>query len=420
MEPSGRDLNSAPGGQAAGQEKARFPALLEDSTDDLYENAPCGNISSLLDGTIAKVNATLLGWLGYTRDELVGRLRFSDLLPVGVRIYYETHLAPLLAVQGEISGIALDLRAKDGSRFPALVSSLVKTGGDGRPQLIRTIVFDGRQRRAYEEELLLARRAAEAQRQSAEREGERLRHLISDLQRSLLPAVLQTPPGLQTAAYYRMASIDEVGGDFYDLFPLEGGRWGFFLGDVSGKGIEAAAVTALARYTLRAAAVYDPDPAAVLRNLNRVLYQEYRKDARYCTVVFGILTPGSEGFSAVIASGGHPEPLLLRADGTASHHRTKGRLVGVFPGSVYTNTSVTVRPGDTLVLYTDGLTEARAPGDDHTGGRFGVDAVERFANDLAPAGAASVVDAFVALLDDFGDGLEDDTAIMAIGVPAGA
>jgi sigma-B regulation protein RsbU (phosphoserine phosphatase) len=391
--------------------------LLEDSTDDLYENAPCGNLSSLPDGTIAKVNATLLGWLGYARNDLVGRRRFSELLTAGARIYYETHFAPLLTMQGEISGVALDLRAKDGSTFPALVSSLTKTGNNGQPDLIRTIVFDGRERRAYEQELLHARRIADADRQAAEREGERLRQLVVDLQRSLLPSTLQTPPGLQTAAHYRMASTDEVGGDFYDLFPLDDGRWGFFLGDVSGKGIEAAGVTALARYTLRAAAVYDPDPAAVLRNLNRVLYQEYRKDARYCTVVFGILTPGEAAFSAVIASGGHPEPLLLRADGTAAHHHTKGRIVGVFPGSAYTNTFLTVHPGDTVVLYTDGLTEARVTDSDDSGSRYGVDALTRFAAGLAPTDAASVVDAFIDLLDRFGAGLEDDTAIMAIGVP---
>ncbi|MFF5076000.1 PP2C family protein-serine/threonine phosphatase [Actinoplanes sp. NPDC000266] len=374
--------------------------MLEDNAD-LYENAPCGNLSTRPDGTIIKVNATLLGWLGYTRDELLGVRRFGELLTVGARIYYETHFAPLLLMQGEISGIALDLLAKDGTRFPVLVSSLVKDGS------VRTIVFDGRERNAYEQELLYARR-------TAERESERLRHLVADLQRSLLPAVLPTPPGLRTAAHYRMASTDEVGGDFYDLFPLRDGRWGFFLGDVSGKGIGAAAVTALARYTLRAAAVYDPDPAAVLHNLNQVLYQEYREDARYCTVVFGILTPrpAGDGCDLVIASGGHPEPLLLRADGTAHSHPTRGRLVGVFPDSAYTNTALTLWPGDTLVLYTDGITEARTP--DH---RFGVGAVTRFAEGLAPAGAVKVVEAFVGLLDDFGDGLEDDTAVMAIGMP---
>jgi sigma-B regulation protein RsbU (phosphoserine phosphatase) len=399
-------------GSPAGEPRvdAGFPALLEDSTDDLYENAPCGNLSTLLDGTIARVNATLLGWLGYTRDELVGRLRFSDLLTGGGRIYHETNVAPLLSMRGEIGGVSLDLRAKDGGRFPVLITSVVKNGGDGRPQLIRTTVFDARERRAYEQELLYARR-------QAEREGERLRVLVGQLQRSLLPSVLRSPPGLQTAAYYRMASPDHVGGDFYDLFDLGGGRWGFFLGDVSGKGVEAAAVTALARYTLRAAAVYDPDPAAVLRNLNAVLYREYRDDARYCTVVFGVLTVTADGFTAVIASGGHPEPLLLRADGSAAFLPTRGRIVGAFGTSEYTDTTVLVGAGDTLVLYSDGLTEARTDGPGSDSGRYGAAALARFAGELAPTTAAGAVDALTGLLDAFGAGLADDAAIMAIGVP---
>jgi phosphoserine phosphatase RsbU/P len=395
---------------AAGRTEVRFPALLEDSTDDLYENAPCGNLSTLPDGTIARVNGTLLGWLGYSREELVGRLRFSDLLTGGARIYHETLIAPLLSMQGEIGGVSLELCAKDGSRMRVLVTSVVKTGNDGLPQLIRTTVFDARERHAYEQELLHAR-------QAAEREGERLRHLVVELQRSLLPAVLPTPPGLQTASYYRMASTDEVGGDFYDLFMLDDDRWGFFLGDVSGKGVEAAAVTAQARYTLRAAAVYDPDPAAVLHNLNTVLYQEHRDDARYCTVVFGILTPRSEGFTAVVASGGHPAPLLLRADGTAAYQPTKGRIVGVFPTSVYTNTSVVVNAGDTLVLYSDGLTEARTGSAEATDGRYGMAALERFAADLAPTDAGTAVAAITTLLSDFGAGLTDDAAVMAISAP---
>ena len=77
-----------------------------------YENAPCGHLSTLPDGTIAKINATLLGWLGYTRDELVGRRRFTDLLTVGGRIYHETHFAPLLQMQGEVGGMALEHAAR--------------------------------------------------------------------------------------------------------------------------------------------------------------------------------------------------------------------------------------------------------------------------------------------------------------------
>ncbi|BEL05933.1 hypothetical protein Q0Z83_041240 [Actinoplanes sichuanensis] len=93
---------------------------------------------------------------------------------------------------------------------------------------------------------------------------------------------------MTTASLYHMASPDEVGGDFYDLFPLSGDRWGFFLGDVRGKGVAAAAVTATARYTLRAAAVYDSDPVTVLRNLNTVVYQDYAApEHRHCTYIAG-------------------------------------------------------------------------------------------------------------------------------------
>ncbi|MFI6237850.1 PP2C family protein-serine/threonine phosphatase [Micromonospora sp. NPDC050784] len=410
----GRDpLGPGPGDDGSARPSvAGCPALLEDDLEDLYENAPCGNLSTLLDGTIAKINGTLLAWLGYRREELVGRRRFSDLLTGGGRIYHETHFAPMLAMRGEIGGVALDLRTKDGVRMPVLVTSVVKAGSEGQPQLIRTAIFDAAMRRSYERELLSARKAAE-------REDERLRQLVSKLQRSLLPAVLQTPPGLDSAAYYRAASTDEVGGDFYDLFPLEDGRWGFFLGDVSGKGVEAAAVTALARYTLRAATVYNPDPAAALQNLNTVLWQEYRQDARYCTVVSGILTPtpAVNGFTAVIASGGHPEPLLLRADGSVHYHPTKGRIVGAFPNSRYTNTTVVANPGDTLLLYSDGLTEARPASSETADGRYGTAALARFAHSLAPTNATTAVAAVTELLRTFGAGLSDDTAILAISAP---
>src|SRR3954471_150669 len=180
---------------------ASFTAMLEDNTDDLYDHAPCGYLSTLLDGTIAKVNATLLGWLGYGRDELVGQRRFSDLLTVGGRLYHETHFAPLLRLQGEINGIALELKAADGSRLPVLVTSTVRTGSDGQPLLIRTTVFDARDRRAYENELLRAR-------QESDRERERLQRLNTTLQKTLLPPTLVNVPGLDVAAYYHIASVD--------------------------------------------------------------------------------------------------------------------------------------------------------------------------------------------------------------------
>ncbi|MGH3404245.1 MAG: PAS domain-containing protein [Streptosporangiaceae bacterium] len=116
---------NSPGGagRAGGEtDDAMFSALLEDSAEDLYENAPCGYVSTLLDGKIARINGTLLGWLGHRRDELVGRCSFADLLTVGGKLYYETHIAPLLSMQGEVGGLALELKTADGRRLPVLVN----------------------------------------------------------------------------------------------------------------------------------------------------------------------------------------------------------------------------------------------------------------------------------------------------------
>ncbi|WP_434097680.1 SpoIIE family protein phosphatase [Streptomyces mirabilis] len=401
------------GGSENRDDHAAFSALLEDNAEDLYERAPCGYLSTLLDGTIAKINTTLLNWLGHQRGDLVGRKTFSDLLTAGGRLYHETHFAPLLRMQGEVSGIALELKTADGSRLPVLVTSTVKTGSDGQPLLIRTTVFDARDRRAYETELLRAR-------QEAEREREELKRLNATLQRTLLPPTLVNVPGLDVAAHYHIASTDKVGGDFYDLFPLASGTWGLFLGDVCGKGAAAAAVTSLARYTLRAAAVYDPDPVAVLSNLNTVLNHEYNgQDPRFCTVVFGLLVPDTDrgGFRVTLASGGHPPALLMRADGSADYLPTPGgQLIGALPDAHIATTTVRLDLGDTLLLHTDGLTEA------HTaqitdGDRYGDDALLDFAQALAPTTASDAVAAVRDLLDTLGTGVDDDTAVLAISVP---
>jgi sigma-B regulation protein RsbU (phosphoserine phosphatase) len=401
-----------PAGDDAGggrPEEAVFASLLEDDAEDLYENAPCGYLSTRMDGQIAKVNTTLLVWLGRTREELVGRRSFSDLLTVGGRLYHETHFAPLLVMQGKVGGVALELRAADGRRIPVLVNSVVKASATGEPLLIRTTLVDAGDRRAYERELLRAHRETEAER-------ERLQVLVTTLQRSLLPPVLPDVPGLDAAAYYHVASRDEVGGDFYDLFPLSTDRCGLFLGDVCGKGAQAAAVTSLIRYTLRAAAVYDPDPAAVLGTLDTALHQGFPPDTgHFCSVIFGLLAPDGDGYQLTLARGGHPDPLLIRADGTAGYLDIPGGpIVGVFDDAVFEAATIRLEPGDTLLLYTDGLTEART---DAVGGRYGDDALQAFAASLAPATAASAVTAVTALLGELGDGVQDDTALLALGVP---
>ncbi|MGW0336637.1 PP2C family protein-serine/threonine phosphatase [Streptomyces sp. NPDC003011] len=400
---------------------ASFAALLEDSAEELYESAPCGYLSTLMDGTIAKINATLLGWLGLEREEVVGRMRFTDLLTVGGKLYHETHFAPLLRMQGEIGGIALEIKQAGGVRMPVLVSSVVKRGSTGEPLLIRTTVFDAADRRAYEEELLRARKAAEEARRQSETDRARLRDALAVLQQSLLPATLVAVPGMEAAAHYRTAAPDRLGGDFYDLFPTDGKCFAFFLGDVCGKGPQAAALTSLTRYTLRAAALHGPDPVSALTTLNTVLHERYTGsgDPRYCTAIFGFLEPDpATGRVAVhLASGGHPPALVLRADGTADFLPTPGGfLVGVLPAASFVTATTTLGPGDTLLLYTDGLTEART-GADRTS-LYGDEALRAFAAEHAGRTPHAVIQALTSLLDDFGDGLDDDTALLALGVPA--
>ncbi|MFD8988116.1 PP2C family protein-serine/threonine phosphatase [Streptomyces goshikiensis] len=407
----------------AGGEKtsdAAFAALLEDSTEELYECAPCGYLSTLMDGTIAKINKTLLDWLGLEREAVVGRMRFTDLLTVGGKLYHETHFAPLLRMQGELGGVALEIRKADGVRMPVLVSSVVKHGATGEPLLIRTTFFDARDRRAYEEELLRARKAAEEAHRQAEADRARLQDALAALQSSLLPDTLPPIPGMETAAHYRTASPDRLGGDFYDVFPIDATRFAFFLGDVCGKGPQAAAVTSLTRYTLRAAALHDPDPVSALSTLNRAVHERYSGgDPRYCTAIFGTLEPdpGTGQVTVRLASGGHPPALVLRADGTADFLPTPGGLlIGILPNAPFAPAATTLGPGDTLLLYTDGLTEARTG--EGRSALYGDEALRAFAADHAGRPPSAVMEALTGLLDGFGDGLDDDTALLALGVPA--
>ncbi|MCD9899539.1 PP2C family protein-serine/threonine phosphatase [Streptomyces sp. SM13] len=396
---------------------AVFTSLLEDSAEELYEQAPCGYLSTLMDGTIAKINTTLLEWLGLQRLQVVGRMRFTDLLTAGGKLYHETHFAPTLQMEGEISGVALEIKSAGKQRMPVLVTSKVKTSEAGEPMLIRTTVFDARDRRSYEKELLRSRKAAEEARRQAEAARDRLQETLAVLQQSLLPAQLPTVPGLEAAAHYHTASPDLLGGDFYDLFPLGADRWAFFLGDVCGKGPQAAAVTSLTRYTLRTAALHDPDPVTVLTTLNTVLHERYKSgDTRYCTAIYGTLHTGDGQVEVHLASGGHPSTLIQRADGSVDYLPTPGgMLIGILPKVQFTAARTQLASGDTLLLYTDGLTEARIGPEREL---YGEDALRAFTADQPPSGPQALISALTGLITGFGDGLDDDTALLALGVPA--
>jgi PAS domain S-box-containing protein len=153
----------------AADHKDGAQASLDESAEDLYDNAPCGYLSATPDGNILRVNATFLRWTGYRRDELVGVKRFDQLLTAGGRIYHETHYRPLLRMQGSVREIALDIVRADGSRLPVLINSVLKRDADGAPLLVRTTVFDARDRKRYERELLAARNRERVAREQVER-----------------------------------------------------------------------------------------------------------------------------------------------------------------------------------------------------------------------------------------------------------
>jgi serine phosphatase RsbU (regulator of sigma subunit)/PAS domain-containing protein len=187
-------------------------------------------------------------------------------------------------------------------------------------------------------------------------------HIARTLQESLLPPELPQPPGLDVAARFRAAGEGyEVGGDFYDLFNTGSDRWAAVIGDVCGKGPEAAAITALARYTLRATAMTEHVPSRILARLNEAMLRQ-RTDRRFSTVLYAALDQsGQDGTNLRFASGGHPLPLLLRAGGAATEVGTPGTLLGIVPDPDLVDDSVDLRPGDAVVLYTDGVTDAAAP-----------------------------------------------------------
>jgi serine phosphatase RsbU (regulator of sigma subunit) len=186
-------------------------------------------------------------------------------------------------------------------------------------------------------------------------------YIARTLQESLLPPELPDVAGADVAARFHPAGeAVEVGGDFYDVFDTSHG-WSVVMGDVCGKGADAAAVTALARYTLRTLGVQETSPAEVLRKLNDALLRQ-RTDRRFCTVAYASLHVNGNGSAEVcLSTGGHPLPYVLRADGSVEAVGEPGTLLGVLPDVRLTDTALKLNRGDTLLLYTDGVTEARGP-----------------------------------------------------------
>ncbi|HUR73278.1 MAG TPA: SpoIIE family protein phosphatase [Sporichthya sp.] len=381
-------------------------ALLEDDPAQLYDRAPCGYLSTTPDGTITKVNETFLTLSGFGRDELVGRRRFADLLTRGGQIYHETHYAPMLRMQGAAREIALDLVRSDGQRLPVLVNSVLETDSNGAPALVRTAVFDATQRRQYERELVRAKQRAEAS------EAEAVA-LARTLQQTLIPPATPHVPGLDVAAEYRPAGDGtEVGGDFYDIFQVSDGDWVVVVGDVAGKGVAAAVVTALVRWGVRAAVVQHESPRVALAAVNESLLRH--ETERFCTVALVRLIRIDGSWVAVMCAGGHDLPLLRKADGTLRTVGEPGSVLGVMPDPELADYPMVLDEGDTMLLFTDGLPEGRQGREFYGDRRIGAVVAREHSS------AAALVANLVADVVDFqGGDTRDDIAVVAIRVPAG-
>jgi sigma-B regulation protein RsbU (phosphoserine phosphatase) len=310
------------------------------TAEDLFEHAPCGYLSTRLDGTIVRVNRTFEEWTGLRREELVEQRRFQELLSPGGRIYHETHYAPLLQMQGWVRAIAVEIVRADGTRLPALVNSVL------HDDHVRTAVFDATDRRLYEEELLRARRHEQ--------------EVALQLQRSLLSGTLPSGDAVEVGVAYHPGEQGlEVGGDWYDAFWLEEPRQvGIVVGDVVGRGIAAAATMGQLRSAARALASTRLGPGALLDALDG--YARRHEVGQMTTIAYAEVDLGTRAVRYACA--GHPPPVLVEP-GQPARFGWDGRSTPLDAHLVVAGErsegTAELAPGGTVVLYTDGLVERR-------------------------------------------------------------
>jgi PAS domain S-box-containing protein len=348
---------------------------------------------------------------------LAGTVRAGE--PVLVREVEDSWLVDLARADGNLE----ELRRLDlGS---VLISPLTFQG-----RIFGALSFatDRASGRRYDEEDLrvaegLARRAAQAIEKA--RLYDRQRHAARTLQKSLLPPSMPEIPGVEATARYRPAGEGtdasggedyEVGGDFYDLSPTPAG-WAVVMGDVMGKGVEAAAFTAMTRYTIRTASLQGEDPCSVLRTLNAAILdqRDQSSEERFCTVAYGLLNTTEDGGASLeICRAGHPAPLILRTDATVEEAGVPGHLAGAFPDAEFESRTPHLAPTEVAIFYTDGVTDARNP----AGELFGDGRLKQLVSTCTGLDAEAIADAVGRGVIDFQgcQNARDDIAILVLRV----
>lgn len=305
--------------------------------------------------------------------------------------------------------VAREIMREDGSTISAVAAPIP---GDDSPFLGAVVVFFDRPMAVGPDETealnVLAGQAGMAI-DNANR-FERQRRVSRSLQAGLLSSEMPELEGFEIAAVYEPASGEaDVGGDFFDVYGLGDDRYAVVVGDVSGKGAEAAARTAMAKYMLRAFTMRNPNPASALYYLNNALAQDLEAD-RFATLVYGVFDLTTRRWT--IARGGHPPPLLYKAASgdVIAYEELIGSILGAFEDMEFEEGSFVMEPGDVLLLYTDGLIEARSESGVFYGRKRIEEALRRHAPSMATA------DLTLTLYQDaqaFGE-IGDDTVVFAM------
>lgn len=351
-------------------------AVLEGMSDAVYVMDPFGRI--------VDVNPAAVRLSGTSRTALLGR-RLVDVAPVDDSTT-DTGAAELTLPGSDVA----QPRTFDVSRERLADAT-------GRPAGVVVVLHE------------ITERARDQQR--LQRVLEDQSRVASALQASMVPPRLPEVPGFELASTYLPAGDGrEVGGDFLDVFELDQHTWAFVLGDVSGKGAEAATVSAATRYTLRALAAADTVPSDTVRTLNSKLLT-YAQLERHCTLVYGQLQRREGGMARLVFTlAGHHPPIVLRSTGEVEEVGTLGTALALVYQLELHDTTVHLAPGDLVCVFTDGLVESRRDRD-----MFGAERVAALLSSASRRTAADVASLLVDAVHDFhGDQLDDDLAVLLV------
>lgn len=351
-------------------------------------------------GRVVDWNPAAEELFGYPKSKAIGQQVAELIVPPELRDRHNDGLERFVRTgEGALLNNRVELTAmrSDDVRVPVELTVTAVERPDGQ-YLFTGFVRDITSRLADKSALIASR--------------ERFARIARTLQHSLLPAELPQLHGLDVGSIYQPArASSEVGGDFYDVFKLDRQDAVVVLGDVCGKGAEAAAITAIARYTVRAVASHLRHPVLMSRRVNDALL-EHDIGERFCSMVIARTTPIVRGVRLTVCCGGHPAPIVVRADGQVERVGVWGGLLGLFPDVKLMEETVQLRAGDLVVFFTDGITEAAKDGE-----LFGDDRLAQVLVDRRGDSASEMLKHLIDAVLEFGGEPRDDIAALVLKVP---